>query len=104
MGLATRKIPMRKDVLTNQMFPKRELVRIVRDKEGTISIDPTGKKSGRGAYVGLDPDAIKEAKSKKTLEKVFSHAVPEDFYDELFDFVDHQKARMDLFGDLGKKH
>ncbi|WP_164509365.1 RNase P modulator RnpM [Companilactobacillus jidongensis] len=102
--MATRKIPMRKDVLTNQMFPKRELVRIVRDKEGTISIDPTGKKSGRGAYVGLDPDAIKEAKSKKTLEKVFSHAVPEDFYDELFDFVDHQKARMDLFGDLGKKH
>lgn len=104
MGLATRKIPMRKDVLTNQMFPKRELVRIVRDKEGTISIDPTGKKSGRGAYVGLDPEAVKEAKSKKTLEKVFSHAVPDDFYDELFDFVDHQKARMDLFGDLGKKH
>ncbi len=104
MGLATRKIPMRKDVLTNKMFPKRELVRIVRDKEGTISIDPTGKKSGRGAYVGLDPEAVKEAKSKKTLEKVFSHAVPDDFYDELFDFVDHQKARMDLFGDLGKKH
>ncbi|WP_334328524.1 RNase P modulator RnpM [Companilactobacillus sp. HBUAS59699] len=102
--MATRKIPMRKDVLTNKMFPKRELVRIVRDKEGTISIDPTGKKSGRGAYVGLDPEAVKEAKSKKTLEKVFSHAVPDDFYDELFDFVDHQKARMDLFGDLGKKH
>ncbi len=104
MGLATRKIPMRKDVLTNEMFPKRELVRIVRDKEGNISIDPTGKKSGRGAYVGLDPEAVKEAKSKKTLEKVFSHAVPDDFYDELFEFVDHQKARMDLFGDLGKKH
>ncbi|WP_125565143.1 RNase P modulator RnpM [Companilactobacillus insicii] len=102
--MATRKIPMRKDVLTNEMFPKRELVRIVRDKEGNISIDPTGKKSGRGAYVGLDPEAVKEAKSKKTLEKVFSHAVPDDFYDELFEFVDHQKARMDLFGDLGKKH
>ena len=104
MDLATRKIPMRKDVLTNKMYPKREMVRIVKDKEGNIAIDPTGKKPGRGAYVGLDPEAIKTAKSKKTLEKVFSHAVPADFYDELFAFVDHQKARMDLFGDLGKKH
>ncbi|APX72634.1 DNA-binding protein [Companilactobacillus allii] len=104
MGLATRKIPMRKDVLTNEMYPKREMVRIVKDKDGIISIDPTGKKSGRGAYVGLDPDAVKEAKSKKVLDKVFSHSVPEEFYDELFEFVDHQKARMDLFGDLSKKH
>lgn len=104
MDLATHKIPMRKDVLTNKMYPKREMVRIVKDKEGNISIDPTGKKPGRGAYVGLDPEAVKNAKSAKVLEKVFSHAVPEDFYDELFDFVDHQKARMDLFGDLGKKH
>lgn len=104
MDLATRKIPMRKDILTNKMYPKREMVRIVKDKEGNISIDPTGKKPGRGAYVGLDPEAVKDAKSKKSLEKVFSHAVPADFYDELFEFVDHQKARMDLFGDLGKKH
>lgn len=104
MELATRKIPMRKDILTDKMYPKREMVRIVRDKEGNISIDPTGKKSGRGAYVGLDPEAVKEAKSKKILEKVFSKKVSPDFYDELFEFVDHQKARMDLFGDLGKKH
>ena len=62
MDLATRKIPMRKDVLTNKMYPKREMVRIVKDKEGNISIDPTGKKPGRGAYVGLDPEAVKNAK------------------------------------------
>lgn len=104
MAMATRKVPMRKDILTEQMYPKREMVRIVRDKEGNISIDPTGKKSGRGAYVGLDPEAVKKAKSKKILEKVFSTKVEPEFYDELFDFVDHQKARMDLFGDLGKKH
>ncbi|WP_191988829.1 RNase P modulator RnpM [Companilactobacillus kedongensis] len=102
--MATRKIPMRKDILTSKMYPKREMVRIVKDKDGNISIDPTGKKAGRGAYVGLNPEAVKKAKSQKILEKVFSHAVPSEFYDELFDFVDHQKARMDLFGDLGKKH
>ncbi len=44
-----RKIPMRKDIVTGEMAPKKELVRIVRDKEDNVSIDPTGKKSGRGA-------------------------------------------------------
>ncbi|NWN95587.1 MAG: YlxR family protein, partial [Bacillus sp. (in: Bacteria)] len=48
--MATRKkIPMRKCVATGEMKPKKEMVRIVRSKEGEVSIDPTGKKSGRGA-------------------------------------------------------
>nr|WP_129045059.1 YlxR family protein [Companilactobacillus metriopterae] len=102
--MGTKKIPMRKDILTNEMFPKREMVRIVKDKEGNISIDPTGKKSGRGAYVGLDPEAVIKAKKKKTLEKTFSVSIPENFYDQLHDFVEHQQARKELFGDLGKKH
>lgn len=42
---------MRKDLLTNTMQPKKELVRVVVDKDKNISVDPTGKKSGRGAYV-----------------------------------------------------
>ncbi|MCT7875135.1 MAG: YlxR family protein, partial [Lactobacillus iners] len=48
-----RKIPMRKDLITNTMMPKKELVRIVVDKEKNIFVDPTGKKAGRGAYVSL---------------------------------------------------
>lgn len=99
-----RKIPMRKDLLTNKMFPKKEMIRIVKNKEGEVSIDPTGKKSGRGAYVGLDPEAIKTAKSKGTIEKAFSTKISSEFYDELFEYADHQKARMELFGDIGKKH
>lgn len=43
-----RKIPMRKDVVSNEMKPKKEMVRVVRSKEGEVAIDPTGKKSGRG--------------------------------------------------------
>ena len=59
-----RKVPMRKDVISQEMKPKKEMVRIVKTAEGEISIDPTGKKSGRGAYVSLEPDAIKTALSK----------------------------------------
>ncbi|MGR3741696.1 RNase P modulator RnpM [Companilactobacillus sp. DQM5] len=99
-----RKIPMRKDLLTNEMFPKKQMVRIVKNKEGEVSIDPTGKMPGRGAYVGLDPEAVKKAKTKGTIEKAFSTSVDSNFYDELFEYVDHQKARMELFGDIGKKH
>ena len=54
---------MRKDLLTNTMQPKKELVRVVVDKDKNISVDPTGKKSGRGAYVSLEPDKIAAAPS-----------------------------------------
>lgn len=90
---------MRKDLLTNTMQPKKELVRVVIDKEKNISIDPTGKKPGRGAYVSLDPDKIASAKEKKVLDRSLGAKVPENFYDELYSYVDHRKARKELFGD-----
>ena len=67
-----RKIPTRKCILTNEMFPKKDLLRIVKNKEGEISVDPTGKKAGRGAYVVSDLEVINNAKDKKLLEKFFS--------------------------------
>ena len=94
-----RKVPMRKDVISQEMKPKKEMVRIVKTAAGEISIDPTGKKSGRGAYVSLEPDAIKTAQAKKILEKTFGIDVSADFYTELFEYVDHQKARQELFGE-----
>lgn len=93
-----RKIPLRKDLLTGQMFPKKEMVRIVRNADQTVSIDPTGKAAGRGAYVALDPAAVKAAKGKGIVEKAFGVKVDAAFYDELFAYVDHKKARQELFG------
>ena len=46
-----RKIPMRKCVITNERFPKNELIRVVRTPEGEIVVDPTGRKNGHGAYL-----------------------------------------------------
>lgn len=90
---------MRKDLLTNSMQPKKELVRVVIDKEKNISVDSTGKKPGRGAYVSLDPSKIKFAQEKGLLDKSLGTKVPESFYEELYSYVDHQKARKELFGD-----
>lgn len=89
---------MRKDVISNEMKPKKEMVRVVKNKADEISIDPTGKKSGRGAYVALEPEDIKLAKQKKILDDVFGIKIADEFYDELFEYVDHQKARQELFG------
>lgn len=95
--MRTRKIPMRKDVVTGEMAPKKELVRIVRDKEGNVSIDETGKKSGRGAYVSIDVEVAKKAKEEKKLDEVFSVDLSEDFYNDLIAYVDHKQARKELF-------
>lgn len=94
-----RKIPMRKDLLSGEMYPKKSLVRIVRQADQTVAIDPTGKAQGRGAYVALDPEAVKQAQSKHVIEKAFDVKVDPQFYEELFAYVDHQKARQELFGD-----
>lgn len=62
---------MRKDIVTGEMAPKKELVRIVRDSDGHVAIDETGKKSGRGAYISIDVDIAKKAKNEHVFEKVF---------------------------------
>lgn len=92
-----RKIPMRKDIVTGEMAPKKELVRVVRDKENTVSVDPTGKLSGRGAYISLNVDIAKKAKKARTFDKVFETKVDDQFYDDLIEYVDHQQARRELF-------
>lgn len=92
-----RKIPMRKCVVTQQQFPKKELVRLVRTPEGTIEIDPSGRKNGRGAYISLNPQLVETAKQKNVFQQVFGVDVPDAFYEELFHYLDNQLARKELF-------
>ena len=94
-----RKIPLRKDIVTGEMFPKRELVRVVKNKQDEVSLDQTGKKQGRGAYIGLDVKIDKKAKDERTFDKTFKIKVADEFYDELIAYVDHQQARKELFKD-----
>ena len=92
-----KKIPMRKELISGEMMPKRQLIRIVRNKQGEVSVDPTGKKLGRGAYVAVDVEAVKKAKAGKVIEKNFGVDVPDDFYQKLSDYAEHLHARQQLF-------
>lgn len=55
-----------------EMKPKKELIRIVRSKEGEISVDPTGKKNGRGAYITLEKECILNCEKEKHIAKSIS--------------------------------
>lgn len=82
-----RKIPLRKCVATNEQLPKKELIRVVKNKEGEIMIDPTGKLNGRGAYLKRSLEAIELAKKKRSLNKSLSCEIPEEIYEELKKYV-----------------
>lgn len=78
-----RKIPQRKCIVTNELKPKKEMIRVVRNKEGEVSVDPTGKKNGRGAYVTINANVIQQAKEQKILEKTFQRQIDDSVYDDL---------------------
>ena len=81
--MQVKKQPMRKCTGCNEMKEKRELVRIVRDPEGNISVDLTGKKSGRGAYICKDKKCLIKAQKAKRLERAFECEVPAEIYERL---------------------
>ncbi len=66
-----KKIPMRKCILSNEMKPKNDMIRVVKNKEGEITADATGKAPGRGAYVSKDLEVIETAQKLGKLERYF---------------------------------
>lgn len=78
-----RKIPQRKCIVCGENKDKNDLIRIVKNKEEGIILDPTGKKNGRGAYICKEEKCINEAKKKRKLEKVFKTEVSDDLYEEI---------------------
>lgn len=82
-----KKIPMRTCVVTNEKYPKKELIRVVRTPEGTIIVDETGKANGRGAYLKKDKEVIKKAQEKKILERHLETKIEENIYDELINKI-----------------
>ncbi|MCM3709902.1 RNase P modulator RnpM [Sporosarcina luteola] len=78
-----KKIPLRKCAATGEMLPKKEMIRIVRTKEGEVSVDLTGKKSGRGTYVSKTEKAVETARRNRSIESQLGTSVPEEVYDNL---------------------
>lgn len=79
----TRKIPQRKCIVTNETKPKKELIRIVRNKDGEVFVDESGKKNGRGAYLSRDLTVIEKAEKDNLLGRHLNTQIDASIFDEL---------------------
>lgn len=80
-----KKIPMRMCLGCGEMRSKRELIRVVKSPEGEISLDFTGKKSGRGAYICRSKECFDKARKGRRFEKSFSCKIEENVYEVMAD-------------------
>ena len=78
-----KKTPVRMCLGCGEMKPKKELIRAVKSPEGEISIDLTGKKSGRGAYICRSAECFRKARKARRFEKSFSCQISEEVYDSM---------------------
>lgn len=78
-----RKIPMRKCIACQELKDKKELVRVVRTPEGEVKIDPSGKMSGRGAYICSTIECFESAVKKKAFDRALKTTVGADAYEQL---------------------
>ena len=78
-----KKVPTRTCMGCNQKKNKTELIRIVKNKQNDISIDITGKKEGRGAYICKNKECLEKLMKNKRLEKVFDMKISDEIYDKL---------------------
>ena len=82
-----KKIPMRKCLATQELCPKKELIRVVRNKEGLVFVDLTGRANGRGAYLKLNQSAIDKAKKSKVLERHLETEISGEIYEEIMNII-----------------
>jgi len=80
--MKTKKIPMRMCTGCGEMFDKRELVRVVKSPEGEVSLDLTGKKAGRGAYVCKNAECLKKART-------FSMQIDDEVYNKMEEEIEN---------------
>lgn len=83
------KVPLRKCIVTKEQHDKSALIRIVKSKEDVVSVDPSGKAHGRGAYMKLDAKVIEKARKGNAIQKHFGVKVHSEIYDELKSLLSH---------------
>ena len=80
---AQKKIPMRQCMGCSEHKPKKELIRVVHSPEGEISLDFTGKKAGRGAYICKNVKCLQKAAKSRRMDKSFGCEIPDEIYSKL---------------------
>jgi len=81
--MAVKKIPTRQCVGCRELKPKDSLIRVIKDENGEISLDLTGKKNGRGAYLCKDISCFKKARKTKGLERSLKQVISDDIYESI---------------------
>ena len=80
---ASKKIPVRRCVGCQEMKNQKEMIRVIRTKEGEFLLDATGKKNGRGAYICPSKECFQKAVKNKGLERSFKQSIPAEVYEAL---------------------
>lgn len=88
--MKVKKIPQRTCIGCGEIHNKKEMVRIVRSPEGDVSLDRSGKKPGRGAYVCPNPACIEKAFQSKSLEKALQVKVSPETKKALLAELSHE--------------
>ena len=78
-----KKVPQRQCMGCRERKNKRDLIRVVRQTDGNVSLDFSGKVNGRGAYLCPDPECLKKARRSKALDRSLETPIPEEVYDRL---------------------
>lgn len=85
--MKVKKIPMRTCCVTNEKFEKRELLRIVKTKDGVIFVDETGKLNGHGAYIKKDLEVLEKAIKSKALDRKLETKISDEIYEEIRNII-----------------
>lgn len=88
-----KKVPLRKCLGCNELKPKKELIRVVKNNTGEISIDFTGKKPGRGAYICNSSECLAKTRKTKRLEKAFECSVSPEIYEQLIKEIEENNEQ-----------
>jgi len=78
-----KKLVLRRCVATNEQYEKKNLIRVVKTKEGQVFVDASGKMNGRGAYLAKTKEALQIAKAKHSLARALEVTIPEQIYMEV---------------------
>lgn len=79
----TRKVPMRQCIGCGEMKVKKDMMRVIKTKEGDILLDVTGKKNGRGAYLCFSQECFEKARANKGLSRSLKTNIPDEIYHKL---------------------
>ena len=87
--MKSKKIPLRSCLITHESLPKSELIRVVKNKNGDVFVDTTGKINGHGAYIKKDNDVLDKAIKSKILDKYLETSIGDEIYNEIRNIINN---------------